>query len=70
MEDVFLVHNKPGINKFKATPEGLHAFKSPRIYLKDVDEKKNMIPSNNVNVMELSHIISTAKNNIMVYIQW
>ena len=64
MEDAFLVLTKPGINKFKATPEVLYAFKSTRIYLKDVDEKKNMIPSNNVTVMELSHIISTAKKKI------
>ena len=39
-----MVHTKPGIAKFKATPEGLYDFKPPSIYLKDVDKKKNIIP--------------------------
>ena len=58
---VFLVHAKSGSNKFKATPEGLYAFKPPRSYLKDVAEKKITIPSKNVNGMELIHIIYTVK---------
>ena len=33
----------------------------------DVYEKKNMIPSNDVNGMELINKISTVKDNIMVY---
>ena len=60
-EGSFLVHTKPGITKFKATPEGLYAFKPPRRYLKDVAENKNIIPSNNVNGIELRHIIYTVK---------
>ena len=35
----------------------------------DVYEKKYMIPSNDVNGMELIHTISTVKDNIMGYTQ-
>ena len=65
----FLVHKKPGITKFKANLEGLYAFKPPTSYLKEVSENKNMSPSSNVNGMELSHMISTVKYNIMGYTQ-
>ena len=64
-----MVHKTPGINKFKATQEGLYASKPTTRYLKDVAEKKNMRPSSNVNGMELSHMIYTMKENRMGYTQ-
>ena len=68
-EDEFLVHTKPGITKFKESTEGLCAFKPPNIYMKYVAEKKNMIPPNNVNGMDIIHTISTIKQNKMGYTQ-
>ena len=52
-EYAFMVHTKPEIAKVEATPEGLYSCKPPNRYLKDVDENKNMIPSSDVNGMEL-----------------
>ena len=48
MENSFLVHTKPGITKFNATPEVLYYFEPPNRCLKDLSYKKNMIPSRNV----------------------
>ena len=68
-EDTLLVHKKPIITIFKATQEGPYTIKIPNIYLNDVPEKYNIIPSNNINGTELSHILYTVKQNRIIYTQ-
>ena len=62
-----MVHTKPGITKFRATTEGIYSFKLPTRYLKDVSENIYIISSSDLNGMELGCLISTVKDNRIVY---
>ena len=57
------------MTKFEATPEILHTFKPPIIYLEDVAKTKKIIPSSDVRITEISHMISTVKDNLKSYTQ-
>ena len=54
---------------FEEIPEVIYTFEPPIRYLIDVSKMNKMIPSNDVNVIEIIYMICTMKDNHKGYTQ-